>query len=216
MTRLVWLTWFVFLVSLSAVAQNDTVVFSVPGGFYEDVFQLELYNYYPQNHIRYTTNGSTPSAHSTLYEQTLWLDEQLHSTSDIFTVPVCAGYVPFVPEAVNHAIVIRAAAFDSDGQRLSDVYTQTYLIRTLGNDHSSLPVVSLCCDSLSLFDNDTGIMVPGVFFNPDSPETTGNYLQRGREWERLANVEFYENDNRGINQLCGLRMHGNRARKAAV
>ena len=43
-------------------AQNDTVLFSAQGGFYEDVFQLELYNYYPQNHIRYTTNGNRPTA----------------------------------------------------------------------------------------------------------------------------------------------------------
>ena len=211
-----WIGLSLLLLALSPLMAQERVMFSHQGGFYDEPFALSLGCSDFTLQIRYTTNGSTPSAHSTLYEQTLWLDEQLHSTSDIFTVPVCAGYVPFVPEAVNHAIVIRAAAFDSDGQRLSDVYTQTYLIRTLGNDHSSLPVVSLCCDSLSLFDNDTGIMVPGVFFNPDSPETTGNYLQRGREWERLANVEFYENDNRGINQLCGLRMHGNRARKAVA
>ena len=42
------------MISFVAQAQNDTVLFSAPGGFYEDVFQLELYNYYPQNHIRYT------------------------------------------------------------------------------------------------------------------------------------------------------------------
>ena len=60
-------------------AQNDTVLFSAQGGFYEDVFQLELYNYYPQNHIRYTTDGNRPTAQSPLYEEALVMDEHLFS-----------------------------------------------------------------------------------------------------------------------------------------
>lgn len=35
---------------------------------------------------------------------------------------------------------------------------------------------------------------------------------KGREWERLSNIEFYEFDNTGINQLVGLRTHGKQSR----
>ncbi len=85
----------------------------------------------------------------------------------------------------------------------------------MGCEHHGLAVVSVCADSLALFDADTGILVPGALFDPENPDLTGNYFQRGREWERWANVEFYEpDDNSGINQQCGLRAHGNRARKA--
>ena len=115
---------------------------------------------------------------------------------------------------MQYAIIIRAAAFDSQGQRVSEVATQTYLIHSLGCDSHGLAVVSVCADSLALFDYDTGILVPGALFDPKYPDYTGNYYQRGREWERLANVEFYELDNQGINQQCGIRTHGNRARKA--
>ena len=58
---------FVFFAVVAAKAQNDTVLFSAQGGFYEDVFALELSNPNPHNHIRYTTNGNRPTAQSPLY-----------------------------------------------------------------------------------------------------------------------------------------------------
>lgn len=191
------------------------LLFSREGGFYDEPFVLYIGCSDWNAEIRFTTNGNTPTASSTLYDAPLFLDAGLYSTSDIYTLPVAPLFEPYVPDSVQHAIVIRAAAFDEEGNRISDVSTQTYLIRSLGCDHHGLAVVSVCCDSLSLFDDDTGIIVPGALFDPENPDLTGNYCQRGREWERLANVEFYEpDDNSGINQRCGLRTHGNRARKA--
>jgi hypothetical protein len=62
------LIWFLLLAVISAKAQNDTVVFSATGGFYDEVFALQLSNNNPQNHIRYTTNGNRPTEQSALYE----------------------------------------------------------------------------------------------------------------------------------------------------
>ena len=210
--RWIWLL-VLFTFRLELFSQTE-VLFSHHGGFYDEPFVLSLGSSDWNCQIRYTTNGNTPSANSTLYKTPLFLDESLYSSSDIYTLPVSPLFEPYNPDSVQHAIVIRAAAFDGEGQRVSEVATQTYLIRALGCDHHSLAVVSVCCDSLSLFDYNTGILVPGVYYDPEDPETTGNYFQRGVEWERLANVEFYELDNTGINQQCGLRAHGNRARKA--
>ncbi len=210
--RWIWLL-VLFTFRLELFSQTE-VLFSHHGGFYDEPFVLSLGSTDWNCQIHYTTNGDTPTASSTLYNTPLFLDESLYSTSDIYTLPISPLFEPYEPDFVQHAIVIRAAAFDGDGQRVSEVATQTYLIRALGCDHHGLAVVSVCADSLSLFDNDTGILVPGALFNPDYPDYTGNYYQRGREWERLANVEFYELDNTGINQQCGLRTHGNRARKA--
>lgn len=194
--------------------QTVEVLFSHQGGFYNEPFALSLGCTDWNSQIHYTTNGNTPTANSTLYNAPLFLDESLYSTSDIYTIPVSLIFEPFEPDSVRHAIIIRAAAFDGNGQRVSEVATQTYLIRSLGCDSHGLAVVSVCADSLALFDYDTGILVPGALFDPKYPDYTGNYFQRGREWERLVNVEFYELDNTGINQQCGLRVHGNRARKA--
>lgn len=214
MKKCLWLIGFVLFAAFFAKAQNDTVIFSVPGGFYEDVFQLELYNYYPQNHIRYTTNGNRPTAQSALYEGAMTLDYSKYSTSNIYTIQISPDDLVYVPDSVQHCIVIRAAVFNENDSCISKVMTNSYFIHALGCDTHGLPAVSLCADSLDLFGFEQGIMVPGAMFDSLDPEHTGNYYIHDREWERLAHVEFYEReDNSGINQDCGLRTHGNISRR---
>lgn len=191
---------------------QDTVIFSTSGGFYEEVLSLELFNNHPQNHIRYTTNGNRPTAQSPRYDNALTLDEHLYSKSDIYTIVNCPETEFYLPDSVQHCIVIRAAVFDENDSCVSKVITQSYFIRALGCDTHGLPVVSLCADSLALFDYETGIFVPGIHLVWWNPGHTGNYFQKGRAWERLCNVEFYESDNSGINQQAGLRTHGGATR----
>ena len=200
-------------VVLGVTAQNDTVIFSARGGFYYEVLPLELYNIHPENHIRYTTNGNRPDAHSSLYSDSLVLDERMYSHSDIYTIVDCPEQDFYLPDSVQHCIVIRAAVFDENDSCVSRVMTQSYFIRALGCDTHGLPAVSLCADSLDLFDYETGIFVPGVHYDPLDPDWTGNYYEEGREWERQMNVEFYEQDNTGINQQAGLRTHGGNGRR---
>ena len=201
------------MVHLTAAAQNDTVVFSARGGFYNDVLPLELYNMHPENHIRYTINGNRPTAQSPLYEEALTLDERCYSKSDIYTMVDCPEMEFFLPDSVQHCIVIRAAAFDENDSCVSRVMTQSYFIRALGCNTHGLPAVSLCADSLDLFDYETGIFVPGIHNDPLDPNWTGNYFEEGREWERPINIEFYELDNLGINQQAGIRTHGGNGRR---
>ena len=201
------------LACLVGQAQNDTVLFSAQGGFYEEVFPLELYNYYPQNHIRYTTNGNNPTAQSPLYEEPLLLDSTKYSQSNIYTIINCPIQDFYLPDSVAHCIVIRAAVFDENDSCISGVRTNSFFIRALGCDTHGLPAVSICADSLDLFDYETGIFVPGIHHDPLDPDWTGNYYQEGREWERGMNVEFYEHDNTGINQQAGLRTHGGNGRR---
>ncbi len=191
----------------------EKACFSVPGGFYEEPFQLELFPFYANHHIRFTINGNQPTAQSTLYTEPLTLDERLYSTSDIFTVAVSLDHEMFYPDSVGHCIVIRAAVFDAQENRLSEVATNSYFIRSLGCDTHGLPAISLCADSLDLFSFYRGIMVPGAWWSSAIPEWTGNYFCKGMEWERPCNVEFYEADNTGINQQAGLRTHGGASRR---
>ena len=193
MIRNRWILLLVLFTFRFELFSQTEVLFSHYGGFYDEPFVLSLGCTDWNCQVHYTTNGNSPTASSALYETPLFLDERLYSSSDIYTLPVSPLFEPFQPESVKHAIVIRAAAFDGEGKCVSDVVTQTYLIRSMGCDHHGLAVVSVCCDSLSLFDYNTGILVPGVYYDPEEPETTGNYFQRGMKWERLANVEFYLN-----------------------
>ena len=201
------------LLSVLAFAKAQEVTFSTSGGFYDNPFELTLSCDQQDKVIHYTTNGNTPKASDPIYREPLLLGESLYSHSDIFKVQNSPDGIWFSPKTVQKCIVIRAAAFDASGERISPIATQSYFLQSLGCDTHGLPVMSLCVDSLDLFDYETGIFVPGVYFDPDNPNHTGNYFQTGREWERPANIEFYETDNQGINQLGGLRTHGYSTRR---
>ena len=196
-----------------ASANAQEVTFSTPGGFYDNPFELTLSCNQRDKVIHYTTNGNTPTANDPVYRSPLLLDESLYSHSDIYTILNCPESMWFLPTSVQKCIVIRAAAFDENGSPSGKVTTNTYLIKSLGCDTHGLPAVSICADSLDLFDYERGIFVPGAYQDPSNPEGTGNYYQSGREWERPMNFEFYETDNKGVNQQAGLRTHGGNGRK---
>lgn len=209
------LTVLLCLLQIHLSAQSYVVRFSPTGGTYNQAFPVILSCDNPALHIRYTLNGATPDGTSALYSQPLMLDNNLKSRSDIYKIPISPENEFYLPDSVIKGIVIRAAAFDSQGNRVSPVVTQSYFIGSLGCDLHGLPVVSICADSLPLFAHDTGILVPGDLFDPEDLDNSGNYAQHGREWERLVNVEYYDTDNAGFNQLAGLRTHGGiRARRA--
>lgn len=209
-------SWILFVMLMVfpflAKGQNPTVRFSVPGGFYNESFALELSSNQSGTRIFYTLNGDTPTVASEQYIAPLLLDRNLFSSSMIYTIPDCVGADFFSAGNVKKCIVIRAAAFDDNGNMIGDVSTNSYFINSLGSDTHSLPVVSIAVDSISLFDHDTGIFVPGSHFDPADPTHTGNYYCKGDEWERRCNVEFYESGNRGINQIAGLRTRGGASR----
>ena len=200
------------VVCFAAKAQNDTIIFSARGGFYDDVFALQLSNANPQNHIRYTINGNCPTAQSPLYTAPLQLDAHQYSKSDIYTIVNTIPSQFYLPNDVKRAFVIRAAVFDQNDSCVSQVVSNSYFIRSLGCDFHGLPVLSIMADSLALFDYETGIFVPGINYDPADSIATGNYKMRGDEWERQINMEFYAPDNTGINQICGLRAHGGASR----
>lgn len=205
---------FLLLVPFFGTGQPiEKACFSVPGGFYEESPVLELFPFYMNHHIRFTTNGNRPTAQSRLYTEPLVLDERLYSTSDIYTIQVAPEKDMFYADSVEHCIVIRAAVFDENDNCISEVATNSYFIGALGCHTHGLPVLSLCADSLDLFSFYRGILVPGAWISPNWPEWTGNYFNKGPEWERVCNVEFYEPDNRGINQIAGLRTHGGASRR---
>ena len=201
------------LVALPHIVPSQNVVFSASGGFYEKPFPLTLSCPDESLTIHYTINGNTPTVSDLTYNSPLLLDESLYSQSHIYTIFNCPGEKWFLPDTIQQCIVIRAAAFDALGQRKGKVSTNTYLIQSLGCDTHGLPVVSLCADSLDLFSFSRGIFVPGAWQSSSLPQWTGNYFCKGREWERCCNVEFYELDNRGINQQAGLRTHGGASRR---
>lgn len=212
MRKRLWLIGLLFLAVISAQAQNDTVLFSAKGGFYDNVFALQLSNANPQNHIRYTTNGNCPTAESPRYEGAMTMNATMWSQSSIYTINNTIPSQFYLPNDIKRGIVIRAAVFDENDSCVSQVVSNSYFIRALECDLHDMPVLSIMADSLSLFDYETGIFIPGALYDPADSTHTGNYRMKGIEWEREINMEFYESGNGGINQKCGLRMHGNASR----
>ena len=200
-------------------AAGQAVLFSHAGGFYADTFSLGMeVRYAPADShyaIHYTLNGAEPTECDTRYTGPLPLTERCYSQAALYKVQTVPDDRWFAPDEVEHIIVVRAAAFDSEGYRRSAVTTQAYLIDSLMHRRISLPVVSLCADSLSLFDYDTGLFVMGYYHDPHLPYSTGNYFQKGRMWERAAAMGYYVPDGGTLEQDCGLRVHGNSQRVLA-
>jgi len=72
----------------------------------------------------------------------------------------------------------------------------------------NLAEIYLTIDSNSLFDTDTGIYVPGVH-QKLGKKYTGNFFMRGKEWERLAHIQFLNTKQEvQIDQNIGVRVHG--------
>ena len=191
--------------------RTDAVTFSQQGGFYDESFELMLMCG-AENHIRYTINGTPPDWSSTLYTEPLFLDSSLFSKSNIYTVVNTIPSIFHLPDDVDRIITIRAAVFDEYENQISDIKTNSYIIGSLGYNSHGLPVISITADTFDLFDYDIGIFVPGATYDPSDSTHTGNFHLTGDGWERTINFEFYEPDNTGVNQQCGLRTHGGASR----
>ena len=201
--------------ALPHTAKCQEVAFSQPGGFYADSFSLTLQGPEPYT-IRYTLNGNTPTANDPAYTSAIPLTRQCLSPSAIYRVQNAPDDRWYMPDSVERIIVVRAALFDDAGVRRSPVATHSYVISSLLGRNIELPVVSLCVDSVDLFGYDSGIFVPGRLFDPDDPLATGNYYQRGSDWERRASFEFYSAaDSLWLVQDCGVRTHGNSTRNVS-
>jgi len=198
------------------MACSQSVVFSHPTGYYENSFLLTLS---PSSTledgwtIRYTLNGFDPSPHSRVYCDPIYLDTACYSDFKLYNVRNCPPGQWNPPQSVDHIIVVRAALFDALGQRKSSIQTASFFIQDLNDKEVTLPILSLCADSVALLSQDSGIFIPGVFFDPDDDQWTGNYYQSGKDWERKAHVDYFSPSADRLSMYCGIRTHGGNSRR---
>jgi hypothetical protein len=193
---------------------GEEIFFSKESGIYKQKDSLSLILKDSSYRIFYTTDGSVPNINSKLYNRVLYLNEELFSNKNISKIQQSdIRYFNNLPEEdILKTIVIRAAAFDTNGIKRSQTYTNTYIIEELGNSHEGFKIISLCIDSASLFDFDSGILVPGVHFNNSDPDWSGNYFQKGRSWEKNMHLEVLDN-NSIFKSNGGIRIHGGASRR---
>ncbi|WP_054637606.1 CotH kinase family protein [Thalassobacillus sp. C254] len=190
--------------------------FSHEGGFYTDEFQLEI-EAEEGSTVYYTLDGSEPTTDSEVYDSPISISDLSSSEPNLadITTTVLEGWDAHSVETLFQANVIRAKAIRSDGVK-SETITHSYMVDEAGEDRFSLPVISLATDAEHFFHEETGIYVPGIHHdeNAERPDNTGNYHQRGHEWERPASFEFYnEEGERELAEDLGVRIHGGLTRR---
>ncbi|MCC5943109.1 MAG: CotH kinase family protein [Balneolaceae bacterium] len=191
-------------------------IFSHQSGFYSSDLNLVLSHPNPQAQIYYTTDGSDPSTESTLYSDPVRLTNRSSESNTISMIPtnrITEGGRRWIESAgtIRKGNVIRAIAVVNG--EVSAETARTIFIFDEGENAYPLPVVSIITDSLNLFDDEIGIYVAGNYYDEDI-DWTGNYYQRGREWERPARFEFFEPDGSlALAQDIGIRIHGGWTRR---
>lgn len=199
---------------------KDSLTFSNPQGFYTSNFNLTITHNRPEATIRYTLNGSDPTPLSPVFISSLLIknrENDPNGISMIPTNPLDLPYREFVwKEPQNNvlkAITLKVRSF-IDTVAVSDIFTRTYIVHPdIFSRYPNFAVASLVTDSLCLFDYATGIYIPGLYhdLNPTWPTWTGtgNYCERGDEWERPANLTLFESDGSlAFQQNVGIRIHG--------
>ncbi len=186
------------------------------GGFYPDSLTLRICAAEDCD-IRYTLDGSEPTADSPLYREPLHLSDRSAEPNQVVsqknTTELRDNYVT---EPVRKGTVVRAAAFRSDGQH-SRTVTQSYFVGDF-SEYSNAAVLSLTVDPADLF-SDYGICVTGKAYDDwfdaggNGSKPTPNFLRHGRSWERDAVLQLFDPQRQCVlDQVCGVRVQGNTSR----
>ncbi len=197
---------------------NNKLTFTFNGGFYDQPFFQKI-NSITSDTIYYTLNGNIPTSNSNIFSDSLKMDYKYSSpniTSNIPTSPD-QSLISFkaweMPDhIIDKANILRYATY-KNGLRTSPIYTHTYIVDSTIFEKYDMPILSLVTDSLNLFDHDTGIYIPGVHYDSLNPRWTGNYFQRGDDWEKPVHMEYFEKDGQlGFSQNAGMQIHGGKSR----
>ena len=199
----------------------NQISFSEEGGFYISPFSLILTSLFGDT-IFYTLDGSDPTDSSLYYSEPILLNYKYSIPNNISEIPTSPpqsliGYKAWESPLgiIDKASIVRCASF-KNGKRTSKIYTQTYFIDSTIKSKYDIPVISLVTEEKNLFDYDTGIYVPGKYYDVDDPNWTGNYFERGINWEKDVHIEYFSSIGiKYISQNAGLRIHGARSRQCA-
>jgi hypothetical protein len=218
-------------------------VFSNPAGFYSDSFTLYLSSPNSGDTILYTVDGSEPnidhvggkyyttkqdySSTDTInlsYRTFIYtaagipIKNNQSDTNKLSMIRPSPNWWTAPQTNVNKNRVVRAVAYQT-GSKCSKIQTNSFFVDPSAENRYSLPVVSISTNEDNLFDYYRGIHVPGKFYYDYAPlggywpKITANYNRKGREWERPAMIEYFDNQGiRAVAQNVGIRIAGNVSR----
>lgn len=219
-------------------ATNDTAekvvlvtapAFSMESGFYEQGFDLTI-TADEGDTIFYTTDGSDPrtsdTANPCLSNITVYNNNASANVWSAVSDIALGGYYP-PGSPVDKGMVIRAVAKDADGN-YSDVVTKNYFINKTASYYQDMKVISLTTEGDNFFSSADGIYMVGDSYyawknsadydaSLDTWDTRNptNYNQSGKEWERPATIQVFENGTLAFESDIGVRISGNATRSYA-
>ncbi len=114
-------------------------------------------------------------------------------------------------EDVDKCTVLRVRYYDALGR--SETCMESYFVGfSQKQGYEGYPVLSLIMDPKGLTDGETGIYIQGDTYDGNS--WSGNYNQRGRDWERLAYFQYFRPEGElQTASSCGVRIKGNWSRR---
>jgi len=185
--------------------------FSLSEGFYTEEQRLTLSTNNPDAVIRYTLNGDEPTESSSIYGSSLQISSRTGDPNLFSEIKTNADPHPWLPDWISpaaevfKATVVRARVF-LPGNQPSEIVTKTYFVdENIYHKYPTLPVISVVSDFKHLFDNFSGIYVPGIYHRTGD-EGSGNYFQ---DWEKPAHIEFFEpGGTLGFAENIGLSIQG--------
>lgn len=201
---------------ISHATGEEALAFSHESGYYNSEFTLSI-TAADGCKIYYTTDGSVPvpgNSDTKEYNNGISITDLKGTTLNIASK--VNNYTS--SDKIDRAFIVRAISVDETAGTTSPVSTRTYFV---GNDiaasYKGCAVMSLVTDPDNLLNDDTGIYVYGNnYYDNNSDIEYANFMQSGKEWERAANLEFFDGDNTvDISTGVGIRIHGGYTRREA-
>lgn len=196
-------------------SESNQLSFSHESSFYLDDFYLKINALRPNHTIYYTLNGNEPDTNSIVFKDSLYIEDRSflpNNISEIRTSPEEDIYHHNWQKPEFNISKINTIKFKSFRNNVasSAVYTLNFLAH---HKQSNLKTICISIDSSALFDYDTGIYVPGKWFNPDYENYTGNYFLNKKV---KAHFCLFDSQNKtAYSQESELRIKGNTTRASA-
>lgn len=202
---------------------------SKASGFYTEEFELSITSD-DGNVVYYTLDGTTPMKEDAiLYENPILISDASKNVNMLSACEDFSAREYYIPDySVDKGTVVKARSCDAEGN-YSAVVTAIFFVDGEDNIISekynipNIPVLSLVADPNDLCGYENGILVLGQKFDEYVTSLNGepipeeslydykvvaNFNQKGRAWERKAQLSFFENGELQVEQNVGIRKRG--------
>jgi hypothetical protein len=198
-----------------AQATLEKPILSHDPGFYETEFELNITHPREGVIMYYTLDGSKPTERSAILSGSIIIKNRSNEPNVLSLIPTTFVETRFrfrpPSENIPKGTILRIKVA-KEGY-ISNYSNYSFFVFPEGHQKHKFVVISISTDSKNLFSDNTGIYVPGNRYREGS-DHTGNYYQRGRNWERESTFEFFdENGVLQVSQNVGLRIHGGLSRR---